>query len=80
MGHFIFSAERIESLFGRGHTGSFIVTVNLLCKVEMACSLIRCDFLEVYVLFQGPSGQEKVLKLRYFTCLPKVELTLFTEL
>ena len=68
------------SLFGCGYTGSFIVTVNLLCKVEMACCLIRCDFLEVYVLFQGPSGQEKVLKLRYFTCLLKVELTLSTKL
>ena len=70
----------MESLFGRGYTGSFIVTVNLMCKVEIACCLIRCDFLKVYVLFQGPSGQEKVLKLCYFRCLPKVALTLFTEL
>lgn len=45
----------------------WIYSVNLLYKVEMACCLIRYDLLEVYVLFHGPSGQEKGFNKNFAT-------------
>ena len=53
---------RADAKFNGRPSLSRIYSVNLLYKVEMACCLIRYDFLEVYVLFHGPSGQEKGFK------------------